>query len=381
MINQMDQTLYRLSNLDAQQQKITYQMSTKKELQNGSDNAVLYARVVFIDDKIRTFEGLENQVEKAAIQNNAADSSMKEIKKILDQIKYELIKANTDTTGDDGKAAISTTISGLKENLYQLANTQVENQYVFSGSDTSVKPFEKNATTGKVTYVGDNQLRKIAVEEGSYREAGVTGFDMMMYPSSSATKGGTLTFQSTNRIVDQAGNEWKLNSPTNDTLIKYDLDGNATTETINFVANDGLTPPTYSATMPSTDGIKFEAKTNIFDFIDDTVNALKKLSSAGNPITDAESKTLISKSVEESKKAYDGVNVSHSELGGKNKIFEISLERISSKLTQYNILSQQIGAADLTKVAVEAKSLELTYTALYSTISKTNELSLVNFLK
>ena len=133
--------------------------------------------------------------------------------------------------------------------------------------------------------------------------------------------------------------------------------------------------------MPSTDGIKFEAKTNIFDFIDDTVNALKKLSSAGNPITDAESKTLISKSVEESKKAYDGVNVSHSELGGKNKIFEISLERISSKLTQYNILSQQIGAADLTKVAVEAKSLELTYTALYSTISKTNELSLVNFLK
>ena len=381
MINQTEQMMYRLNNLDTQYQKNTYQKSTGEILQNGSDDSVLYARVVFIDDKIRTFEGLENQVEKAAIQNNAADSSMKEIKKILDQIKYELIKANTDTTGDDGKAAISTTISGLKENLYQLANTQVENQYVFSGSDTSVKPFEKNATTGKVTYVGDNQLRKIAVEEGSYREAGVTGFDMMMYPSSSATKGGTLTFQSTNRIIDQAGNEWKLNSPTNDTLIKYDLDGNATTETINFVTNDGLTPPTYSATMPSTDGIKFEAKTNIFDFIDDTVNALKKLSSAGNPITDAESKTLISKSVEESKKAYDGVNVSHSELGGKNKIFEISLERISSKLTQYNILSQQIGAADLTKVAVEAKSLELTYTALYSTISKTNELSLVNFLK
>ena len=381
MINQTEQMMYRLNNLDTQYQKNTYQKSTGEILQNGSDDSVLYARVVFIDDKIRTFEGLENQVEKAAIQNNAADSSMKEIKKILDQIKYELIKANTDTTGDDGKAAISTTISGLKENLYQLANTQVENQYVFSGSDTSVKPFEKNATTGKVTYVGDNQLRKIAVEEGSYREAGVTGFDMMMYPSSTATKGGTLTFQSTNRIIDQAGNEWKLNSPTNDTLIKYDLDGNATTETITPVTNDSLTPPTYSATMPSTDGIKFEAKTNIFDFIDDTVNALKKVDSAGNPITDAVSKTLISKSVEESKKAYDGVNVSHSELGGKNKIFEISLERISSKLTQYNILSQQIGAADLTKVAVEAKSLELTYTALYSTISKTNELSLVNFLK
>ena len=381
MINQTEQMMYRLNNLDTRYQKNTYQKSTGEILENGSDDSVLYARVVFIDDKIRTFEGLESQVEKAKIQNNAADSSMKEIKKILDQIKYELIKANTDTTGDDGKAAIRATISGYKENLYQLANTQVENQYVFAGSDASVKPFEKNATTGKITYVGDNQLKKIAVEEGSYREAGITGFDMMMYPSSTATKGGTLTFQSTNRIIDQAGNEWKLNSPTNDTLVKYDLDGNATTETITPVTNNGSTPPTYSATMPSTDGIKFEAKTNIFDFIDDTVNALNKVDSAGNPITDTLSKTLIGNSVEESKKAYDGVNVAHSELGGKNKIFEVSLERISSKLTQYNILSQEIGAADLTKVAVEAKALELTYTALYSTISKTNELSLVNFLK
>ena len=381
MINQTEQMMYRLNNLDTRYQKNTYQKSTGEILENGSDDSVLYARVIFIDDKIRTFEGLKTQVEKAEIQNNAADSSMKEIKKILDQIKYELIKANTDTTGDDGKAAIRATISGYKENLYQLANTQVENQYVFAGSDASVKPFEKNATTGKITYVGDNQLKKIAVEEGSYREAGITGFDMMMYPSSTATKGGTLTFQSTNRIIDQAGNEWKLNSPTNDTLVKYDLDGNATTETITPVTNNGSTPPTYSATMPSTDGIKFEAKTNIFDFIDDTVNALNKVDSAGNPITDTLSKTLIGNSVEESKKAYDGVNVAHSELGGKNKIFEVSLERISSKLTQYNILSQEIGAADLTKVAVEAKALELTYTALYSTISKTNELSLVNFLK
>ena len=381
MINQTEQMMYRLNNLDTRYQKNTYQKSTGEILENGSDDSVLYARVIFIDDKIRTFEGLKTQVEKAAIQNNAADSSMKEIKKILDQVKYELIKANTDTTSDDGKAAIRATISGYKENLYQLANTQVENQYVFAGSDASVKPFEKNATTGKITYVGDNQLKKIAVEEGSYRDAGITGFDMMMYPSSTATKGGTLTFQSTNRIIDQAGNEWKLNSPTNDTLVKYDLDGNATTETITPVTNNGLTPPTYSATMPSTDGIKFEAKTNIFDFIDDTVNALNKVDSAGNPITDTLSKTLISNSVEESKKAYDGVNVAHSELGGKNKIFEVSLERISSKLTQYNILSQEIGAADLTKVAVEAKALELTYTALYSTISKTNELSLVNFLK
>ena len=79
-------------------------------------------------------------------------------------------------------------------------------------------------------------------------------------------------------------------------------------------------------------------------------------------------------------KAFSAITVSHAELGGRNKTFEVSLERLSSKLTHYNILSQELGAADLSKVAMEAKSLELTYTALYSTISKMNQLSLVNFM-
>jgi flagellar hook-associated protein 3 FlgL len=440
MINQTEQMMYRLSNLDAQYQKNTYQKSTGLKLQDGSDDSVLYARTIYVDDKIRTFEGLENQVKKAITQNNSADSAMKEIKKILEQINYELIKANTDTTTDDGKAAITASISGFKENIFQLANTQVEGEYVFAGSNSSIKPFEKDAN-GKVSYVGDNKLKKIAVEEGSYREKGITGFDMMMYSSSTAYKGESLAFKSTDRIMDQDGNEWKMRDPItsgnnltfssgqkildnnnkvwtlnasnqledslgnvnsatvtdnlngtytftvpasqsmriND-IVKYDTSTNQIIDSIAITSNDGLTPVTYSATMPLTDGIKFEAKTNIFDFIDNTVNSLSKVDSAGNPITDAVSKALISKSVGDSKQVYDGVNVAHAELGGKNKVFEISLERISSKLTQYNILSQEIGAADLTKVAIEAKSLELTYTALYSTISKTNELSLVNFL-
>lgn len=379
MISQAQQMMYRLNNLDTQQQKISYQMSSKKELQNGSDDSVLYARIISVDDKIRTYEGLQSQIERTTLQNDTSDSSLSEIKKILEFVKQELIKANTATTTPEGITAIASNISGIKENIYQLANTQVEGEYVFAGSDSSIQAFEKDATTGKVTYQGDNQLRKIAVEEDSYREKGVTGFDMMMYPSASAYKNKDLSFKATDRIVDQNRNEWKLNSPANNTLTKYDSNGNITATTL-AVTNDGATPPTYKVTTPNVDGTKFEAKTNIFDLIDSTVNALKKVDSSGNSISNTLSKTLIGNSLTEFDKAFDAVNVAHADLGGKNQVFEFSLERISSKLTQYNVLSEEISGADLTKVAMEAKALELTYTALYSTISKTNQLSLVNFL-
>lgn len=392
MINQTEQMSYRLSTLNTQQQKISYQMSTKNLLQQGSDDSMLYSRVISVDDKIRTYEGLQTQVEKTKIQNDAADSSMSEIKKILEIIKKELIKANTATTSSEGLTSIAANIAGLKENLYQLSNTQVEGEYVFAGSDSSIQPFEKD-TNGKVTYVGDNQLRRVAVEEGSYRDRGITGFGMMMYASSTAYKGDTLTFKETDRIIDQDGNEWKFidqdnldadnNLNTNvekNKLYKFDLDGNLTTDTPIDVNFDATTNTYTTASFFTANGTKFEAKTNIFNLMDDTLNALKKVDSVGNPITEADAKIQIGKNQAELDKAYDGVNIAHAELGGRNEMFETSLERVSAKLTQYNILSQQIGAADLAKVAMEAKALELTYTALYSTISKTNQLSLVNFI-
>ena len=92
MINQTEQMSYRLSTLNTQQQKISYQMSTKNLLQQGSDDSMLYSRVISVDDKIRTYEGLQTQVEKTKIQNDAADSSMSEIKKILEIIKKELMR-------------------------------------------------------------------------------------------------------------------------------------------------------------------------------------------------------------------------------------------------------------------------------------------------
>lgn len=381
MINQTQQTLFRLENLNDELKRITYQTSTKRILENGSDDAVLFSREIYVDDKVRMFEGIQTQLTRNIAHNNVADSSVKEMKSLIEQVKAELLKANTDTTTDEGKKAIAVSIAGIKQNLLDLANTRIDGEYLFAGSDSSVRPFDKDATTGEVTYKGNNQLRKIAVEEGSYRDKGVNGFDVLMYPVDVATKADpSLSFKADDRIVDQDGFEWKLNSPTNNLLTRYDFNGNATTDTL-AVTNDAATPPTYTANVGTADGTRFEAKRNIFDVLDNAVNALRKVDSAGNPITDAQAKAGLETALNEINFSFDAVNVAHAELGGRNKVFEDSQEKVSAKLTQYNILKEEIGGADLAKLAMESKALELTFQALYSTINKTNELSLVNFIR
>lgn len=373
----LNSTTYRLGNLDNYQAKLNFQMGGSK-LQFGSDDAVTFGRLTHTEDKIKTQKGIVEQIERADVLNKTSDTAMKEVKLLLEKIKAEeLIKANTSTTSIEGLEAIAGVIEGYKQNLFNLANTQTEGQYVFAGSDASVKPFSMDPS-GKVTYNGDSELRKVAVDEGSYRERGINGIDAFFYVSDSASKGATLTFKDGDRITDQDGKEWVFDNVAN-TLTKTNWDGS--TQTL------AVTPPVapateYTTTVPNTDGTKFEARRNMFDMLDEAISSLRGLDSAGNPtLTYEDRRAGISKAIDESTKAYDTAVIAHSELGAKNKTFEVSKERAESKITQLSILEKELGNSNLTEVATELKALEISYTALYSTINRTFELSLTNFLR
>ena len=373
----LNSTTYRLGNLDNYQAKLNFQMGGSK-LQFGSDDSVTFGRLTHTEDKIKTQKGIVEQIERADVLNKTSDTAMKEVKLLLEKIKaQELIKANTSTTSIEGLEAIAGVIEGYKQNLFNLANTQTEGQYVFAGSDASVKPFSMDAA-GKVTYNGDSDLRKIAVDEGSYRERGINGIDAFFYVADSASKGATLTFKDGDRITDQDGKEWVFDNVAN-TLTKTNWDGS--TQTL------AVTPPVapateYTTTVPNTDGTRFEARRNMFDMLDEAISSLRGLDSAGNPtLTYEDRRAGISKAIDESTKAYDTAVIAHSELGAKNKTFEVSKERAESKITQLSILEKELGSSNPSEVAVELKALEISYTALYSTINRTFELSLTNFLR
>ncbi len=373
----LNSTMYRLGNLDKYQAKLNFQMGGSK-LQFGSDDSVTFGRLTHTEDKIKTQKGIVEQIERADVLNKTSDTAMKEVKLLLEKIKAEeLIKSNTSTTSIEGLEAIAGVIEGYKQNLFNLANTQTEGQYVFAGSDASVKPFSMDAA-GKVTYNGDSDLRKIAVDEGSYRERGINGIDAFFYVADSASKGATLTFKDGDRITDQDGKEWVFDNVAN-TLTKTNWDGS--TQTL------AVTPPVapateYTTTVPNTDGTKFEARRNMFDMLDEAISSLRGLDSAGNPtLTYEDRRTGISKAIDESTKAYDTAIIAHSELGAKNKTFEVSKERAEAKINQLSILEIELGSSNKSEVAVELKALEISYTALYSTINRTFELSLTNFLR
>ncbi|OCL89527.1 flagellar biosynthesis protein FlgL [Arcobacter porcinus] len=378
----LDSTMYRLGNLNKYQAKLSFQMGGSK-LQYGSDDSVTFGRIVHTEDQMRLNKGIVAQIDRANVLNKSSDAAINEMKKIMDSITQQLIQANTSTTGVEGLAAIAQQLEGLKQNLFDLGNTQTEGQFVFAGSDASVKPFSMD-TNGKVTYNGDSNLRKIAVDDGSYRERGVNGIDVLTFVAESAYKGGTLNFQAGDKITDQDGNEWVLNAATNE-LEKTNWDGSK-----DIIA---VVPPiapdnNYTAALPNTDGIKFEARRSTFDMLDDAIRSLKGLDEFGNPAfpgDDAANYAFrregISQAVDDIKKVYDAAVIAHADLGGRNKTFEVTHERLSAKITQLDILDKALGSTDHTEVTMNLKALDISFAAISFTINKTFELSLVNFMR
>lgn len=389
MISNTTEMQFRLDMLNEEQRRISYQSSTGRVLENGSDDSKLFSREVYIQDKINLYEGIQEQISKTDAQNNASDSVMEEIKGLLTYVKTEIQKALNDTSDATAKEAIATNLEGVKKNLFSLVNEEMGGEYLFSGSNSTVKPFSMD-TDGNVTYNGDGYLRKVAVEDDEYRDRGISGYDAIMYSSDAAYKGEKLSFDTSERVIDQDGNEWKLsvtNSPADGDgiLTRYDKDGNPTTDTMAVTRTDEATDTAYAqyelTNAVSEDGQVLEAKHNIFNDLDNTILALRGQRSDATAVADeGESRRLLSEQYENMGLAFDGANVGHAKLGGRNQVFETSLDRVNSKITQFTLLQQEVSGADLSKVAMEAKALEITFTAMYSTINRMNQLTLVNYI-
>ncbi len=431
MIDKTSTMLYHINNLNTENERISYQMATGKVLDKGSDDSILHAEVINLEDKLRITESLSLQLTKTKAMNDTADSSIAEVKTALDSIKTDLLRGLNDGMARTDKLALATNLNGIRDNIIDAVNTRIDGEYIFSGSNSTYETLKVDddfAINGRVDYGGDGFLRKLAVQPGSYRERGVTAYDVSFYTSSRALKsqGDDFVFEERERIIDEDGYEWKVIDPAtnlerdpNDPIVplvlqKYDHNGqmidvskypesriaiDIVTAQIDAdaVTRQDAVRETYTILGTNTDMLAqvdsrvFEAKHNYFDDLNKTINALEgyvtnldgtKGGQIGTtPADETFIDDLVRSGLQSTTDQYDYTNIGHGELGGRSSVIEGALEKLATQETHYNILLQETNGADMAKLAMESSSLELTYSALYSTISKMNEMSLLNYIK
>ena len=376
MVSSISTIKYNLSLLNQRNEKVTYQMSSGDALQYGSDNSQQYNQILSINNNVNSYSSILERIELSAAYNTTSDSAIASMKTKMESVESLVKEAITDTTSSDSKAIIADEIESYKNAIYSLANSNTSGQYLFSGNSSSTQAFQKDATTGKITYTATNDNKSVNVETGSYATQGVNGIELLYYTNNTAQTGEDLTFDENEIILDKNGNQYKLMDTNSDG--SYDglyLNGDSSNTPLSITDNgDG------SFTVNNSGTTALESKHSIFDDLDEIINALKQQDSSGNAITEDEADTLLSDALEKVGNIYDTISISHAKLGIRTASIENYEDIVQTKLTNFNILQENYSAADLTALAIESQSLESTYTALYSTINKVNNLSLVKYL-
>ena len=303
----------------------------------------------------------------------------------MESIISEVLTAINDTIDDDTRSSMSSNVENIKELIFNMINEDINGVYLFAGVDSNDAPFVMDENND-ITYVGSLTNKTTLVDEGLYIDQGLTGMDIMFYTTNEAIPGETLTFDIDDRIIDANNNEWSFIDHNFDGEIDYDalyLDGELTNGSFYGTFNGTLDVELNDEgkyELVNTQTVSLEAKASYLDLLDEIIYALDNKDIDGNAISSADSKVVLSNSIELMNEAYDSINASHAKLGGSISSFDNYSEQNSTKILNYSIFYQEYAAADLTEAALEAQSLELIYSALYSTISKMNSLSLVNYL-
>lgn len=376
MVSSINTIMYNLSLLNSRNEKVTYGLSSNEALQYGSDDSSKYNQLLSINSSVNSYSSILDRIQSSNSYNTTSDTAVSSIKTSLESAQSLILKASTDTTNSDGKETIANELESIKDYLYSLTNSSASNQYLFAGNSVTTQPFVKDETTGKISYVATNDNKTVNVETNTYNTQGLNGIELLYYTNQTAQTGENLTFDENEIILDKDGNQYKLLDTDNDGVYNgLYLNGDSSQTPLSITDNgDGTFTTTNTGTTPLT------SKHSVFDDLDEVINSLKQQDKNGNSITEDEADSILSSYVDKIGDIYDNVNLAHAKLGIRTASIENYESIVQTKLTNFSILQETVGAADLTALAVESQALENTYTALYSTINKVNNLSLVKYL-
>ena len=173
---------YLLNNFKIDQQKVnqelkkvTEQISSGKKIQNMYDNPSVYDDTLRLDTHINDLKAVQERTQKAQHFAQTTDDTLQEFDNSLRTFKNELLRAASDTLNPDNRESIAAALEREKAHLMTLANTQIQGQYIFSGSATSTKPIDDQGI-----YHGNGDAIETVVGEGVKERYNIDGVSLFL---------------------------------------------------------------------------------------------------------------------------------------------------------------------------------------------------------
>jgi len=135
------------SNLD----KYSDQLSTGKKVNRPSDDPVVAMKGMNYRSQLTEVEQFQRNLGEVYNWMDNSDSALDKATQALQRLRELAVQASNGTYEENQRESIAKEVDQLKEHLIDIANTKVNNKYIFNGTDTKNAPVSVDSVTGVVT--------------------------------------------------------------------------------------------------------------------------------------------------------------------------------------------------------------------------------------
>ncbi|WP_291953269.1 flagellar hook-associated protein FlgL [Campylobacter sp.] len=163
--------------------KYNLQLQTGQLIQHSFENANTYINGSRLEYEMANINQIIQGTQSAQEIAKNTDTALKNITELLEKFKVLLTKAASDSNDSTSREAIAKELKLVKESIINIANTSVNGQYLFAGSNTATKPFDKYGN-----YNGNKDNIFVVSGSGTEIPYNVPGWDLFFKPDNNVKK-------------------------------------------------------------------------------------------------------------------------------------------------------------------------------------------------
>jgi flagellar hook-associated protein 3 FlgL len=168
---------YRLGNLTNDLKNANEVVSTQKRINEISDDPIGMSQVLSLKSTVKHLDQIKQNVVMGKSWLESGENAMDSVNRLILDVKTEAGRlVNASMSADERKDAIQMVDHAIDQ-IMTLGNTQLNGNYIFSGTDTDTEPlaFSRDGTEEKVVYNGNNSPFSVRTDRNSGVEVGRDG--------------------------------------------------------------------------------------------------------------------------------------------------------------------------------------------------------------
>jgi flagellar hook-associated protein 3 FlgL len=188
-----ENSLYNIQQGRAKLDKISEQISSQQNINRPSDDPINTRLLLDIGDKIKQTDQYTSNISKASTWQQIANTALTGMSDTMALAKQQIANISNGSSDPTIRQNVVSQLQTLKQQMVDMGNTQMGDQYIFGGAKNTTPPFSATAPY----YAGDETALNVAVANNATQQMNIPGNQLLTADTAASQPYGTTNILKT----------------------------------------------------------------------------------------------------------------------------------------------------------------------------------------